>query len=200
MDMMLDEKIAILEKEKRYELRNEDNKNSDISNGIKSSLEKLISDIKLGKVFVGFNTLEFEKREITKEKLVIPFASDFFENIEEQENIVSYENYEEVVSLIITLLYEKKKRPQLKAWQKSFKKDMLETQRLYVSITKSCRLKNLDYLCYETPTSKGRLYNVMFQYVKDDMYYVGVFICENNKKDTIGIMLEAIVNVIDDYN
>ncbi len=58
----------------------------------------------------------------------------------------------------------------------------------------------MQYFCYTAPTSKGRLYNIAFQLKKGDRVYAGNFSCPEEEQKGMGLLLEAMVHMIEEMN
>lgn len=59
---------------------------------------------------------------------------------------------------------------------------------------------NMEYFCFAMPTSEGRLYNVMFRFLKDEQLFAGVLNCPEEERKGMGLLLEAMVYVIQEMN
>ena len=80
--------------------------------------------------------------------------------------------------------------------------DSVEIARLAETIEedvkKTKEMEKLDYICYETPSGKGTFYNITFQLNEEKGYFVGTFGCDQKQKETMGVLLEAMVQQIND--
>lgn len=200
--MRVDEKIALLEKEARLQakeeaMREQENEKNEQNQMPVYEVEQLRKEIRKGKVHVGFKTILFENREIMEGNLKIPYMRSFFDAVEEHEAIAYYVSDKHEIAMNLTMIMEKKKRQSLTEWKKFMKKEMLGNK-LYINIKDGKSLEEMDYICYECPTGKGMLYNITFQMIKADRFFIGNFNCHNDRKDDMGVLLEAMVQEIHD--
>lgn len=198
--MRIDEKIALLEKEHRMQAKLEQEA---AEQGIEEpvelyyTVEELRKKMETGRVLIGLKNILMEERIITKGNLRIPFMTGFFDVIDENEDFVWYASNYNNVTLTLSRISEKKTRTELSEWASFLKKEMKGNQ-LYMDVQKTERMEHLDYVCFETPTSKGHVYNVIFQLCEEEQYFVGTYNCQADEKKTMGVFLEALVQEIND--
>ena len=59
---------------------------------------------------------------------------------------------------------------------------------------------NMEYFCYTAPTSRGRLFNIVFRLKKGGRIYAGNLNCPEEEQKGMGLLLEAMVHVIEEMN
>lgn len=199
--MHIDEKIALIEKEKRAQAKREQEggeNNNDPMDGTTYTVEGLREKIKKGKALVGFKTISFETRTITNGALKVPFQVDFYDVIDEGESVVWYASNKHSVTLTLCMIGEAKKRGPVTEW-KDFMVEQMMGNKIYMDVKKTETMGHLDYICYETPTAKGVLYNITFQLIEEERYFVGTYNCPKEEQKRMGTLLEAMVQEIDEY-
>lgn len=183
------------EEEERERLR----KQYDPKERITYTLEELIEGIRSGRQYLYTLLLEFEPKKLLEGRLAIPFIKNFYD-VEENEAgmVLLASNTRKVVFNVSDMPGTKMKMPMDKwiAQTKEAMKDM----RVYIKPGKKATVGNLEYFCYTVPTAKGRLYNIVFRMQKGDRIYAGNFNCPEEEQKGMGLLLEAMVHVIEEMN
>lgn len=195
--MNIDEKIALVEKEYRMGLK-EQAEQDEKEQGPIYTLAQVREKIRQGFLFLNFDMLKFETMQILDESLKIPFIKDYFDVIEDAKDNTLLASNKFKTALTIVRLPEKKNRDGIASWSKAMKKGMQENH-LYCDIKQEKVLKHFDYICYETPTAKGRLYNITFRLIEPEQWYVGTFNCPQEEVFSTGQLFEAFIHEMDDY-
>ena len=195
--MRTDEKIAILEKQKRLEQKEKEKEEKRQELTFSYTVEELKEKIPSKKLMLGFLKIVLEMKTVTEGNLKIPFIIDFFDVIEEKEQSVWYASNQYNVTFVLVFLKEKKKRMPISEWKKFLVKEMRGNQ-IFMDVKKTKEMEKLDYICYETPSGKGTFYNITFQLNEEKGYFVGTFGCDQKQKETMGVLLEAMVQQIND--
>ena len=183
--MRTDEKIAILEKQKRLEQREKEKEEKRQELTFSYTVEELKEKIPSKKLMLGFLKIVLEMKTVTEGNLKIPFIEDFFDVIEEKEQSVWYASNQHNVTFVLVFLKEKKKRMPISEWKEFLVKEMRGNQ-IFMDVKKTKEMEKLDYICYETPSGKGTFYNITFQLNEEKGYFVGTFGCDQKQKETMG--------------
>lgn len=194
--MDIDKKIAMVQKEYRKSLKEKEPEEKEVMSIY--TLEEVREKIHQGFLFVNFDTLYFDTMDILDGSLKIPFIKDYFDVIEDgKENTILASNRFNA-SLSAVCVTEKKERDDVTKWQNFMKIGMQDTN-IYCDMKKAQSLKHFDYLCYETPTAKGLVYNITFRLIEQEKWYVGTFNCLQKEVFSTGQLFEAFIHEMDDY-
>ncbi|MCM1561015.1 MAG: hypothetical protein NC123_15960 [Butyrivibrio sp.] len=183
------------EEEKKEQLR----KKYDPKERITYTLEELIEGIRNGRQYLYTLLLEFESKELLDGCLTIPFIKDFYD-VEQSENetVLLASNKRKVV-FSVAYMPGTKAKASLDQWIAQTKEAMRDMH-IYIKPGKKAVIGNLEYFCYVSPTAKGRLYNVIFRLQKGGRIYAGNFNCPEEEQKGMGMLLEAMVHVIEEMN
>lgn len=183
------------EEEERERLR----KLYDPKERITYTLEELIEGVKKGRQYLYTLLLEFETRDLLEGRLTIPFIKDFYDVINEEPNVVLLASNVRKVVLNVSDAPCTKVKMSLNEWVAKTKEAMKEMH-LYIKPGKKAAIGKLEYFCYTVPTAKGRLYNIVFRLQKGGWIYAGDFSCPEEEKMGMGLLMEAMVHVIEEMN
>lgn len=183
------------EEEKREQLR----RKYDPRERIIYTLEELMEGVKSGRQYLYTLLLEFEPKELLEGRLTIPYIKNFYD-VEQNENgmVLLASNQRKVVFSVSDMPCTKAKAS-LDKWIAQTKEAMKDMH-IYIKPGKKAAVGNLEYFCYVSPTAKGRLYNVIFRLQKGDRIYAGNFNCPEEEQKGMGLLLEAMVHVIEEMN
>lgn len=200
--METDRSIALLQKEQWMSRQEESRRNEkeiyDPKRIISYTLEELIQGVKSGKQFIYTLKLLFEMKTILDGRLKLPFILDFFDVIQEEAaNITMASSLRNVSTVIACVPYDESKS--IGDWITKTKERMHQMS-LRIRILKTQTVNRLEYFCYELSTSEGDTYNVTFCFGRDGMLYTGTLNCLSTEKEGMGLLLEALVNVLEENN
>lgn len=183
------------EEEERELLR----KQYDPKERITYTLEELVEGIRSGRQYLYTLLLEFETKELLDGRLTIPFIKNFYD-VEQNEAgmVLLASNTRKVVFSVSDAPCEKVKMS-LDKWIAQTKEAMKD-MRIYIKPGKKAAIGNMEYFCYTAPTSKGRLYNIVFRLQKSGRIYAGNFNCPEEEQKGMGLLLEAMVHMIEEMN
>lgn len=201
--MEIDQTIALLQKEYRgREEREERQRNMDLHDPRKNityTLEQLIAGIKSGEQYIYTLKLLFETRAVMDGQWRLPFILDFFDVVnDDTTNLLLVNNRRNVSMAAVTVPVETMMLPPEEWVPKSI--EALKGQNLRIKHVKTQAVNQMEYFCYELPTSDGRMYNVQFRIVKNEQMCVGSLCCMLDDKDGMGLLLEAMVYVMEEMN
>lgn len=183
------------EEEERERLR----KQYDPKERITYTLEELIDGIRKGKQYLYTLRLEFEPRLLLGGRITIPYIRDFFDAEEDEPGTALLVSSKRNLSINISGSPCRKAKQPMEQWIRQTTESMKKLH-LIVQPEKKAALRKLEYFCYIVPTSAGRLYNVMFRMQKEDWIYVGALNCQETERKGMGLLLEAMVHVIEEMN
>lgn len=203
MEKEIDLSIARLIREQweieEEEERERQRKQYDPKAHITYTLEELIEGIRKGKQYIYTLKLEFEPKELLEGRLTIPFIKDFYDVIENEEgSVLLASNTRKVVLSVADAPCTKVKMP-LNKWIEQTKEAMKDMH-IYIKPINKAAVGNMEYFCYAAPTAKGLLYNVVFRLQKGKRIYAGNFSCPEEEQKGMGLLLEAMVHVIEEMN
>ena len=198
----IDREIALFQRANRERIQEEQLQEKreawDKKKKITYNVEALIHGIKSGKQYLYALKLEFETRKIFEEQFKIPFIKDFFDVIEEtSDNIFFVSNKRKVTLMAQAIRFPKFN--EVENWsEKTIEK--LEKLGLHVKKDHSRIVNQMEYFCYEIPTSAGDSYNISFYIKKGHQVYTGTINCLSENKDGMGLLLEALILVMEEMN
>lgn len=196
--MYYDEKIALLEKEVRKKEKEERLSSVAQKNKVTYSIDIFQAEINAGTVFVDQKKLKIEPKKFMRDRITIPYMTDLFgiEDITDRTVWLGCSKYD----LTFTMAMKDGAIERIPVSElKEQLKEQMGANKLYCKMVKAEALKYLDYLCYETPTAAGLIYNVTFRLTEKNQYFIGTFSCKNEEQESMGILLEALVHEINNY-
>lgn len=196
--MRLDEKIALLERERRQQekeekLLAEQKENAQKEPVQKSTIEKAMEGIRTGEFRLESGELfEFETRTFTDSQIPVVIFRNFFEASQEEAEGAIYVNHTHEVSQILSWPKETIKPVTIEQWANLLVNGMA-ANRLHAKIVKKEELDFVDYICFDVPSGKDRLYNIIFRLKGTGQQLTGNYNCRKQDEDTYGVFLEAMV-------
>ena len=183
------------EEEERERLR----KQYDPKERITYTLEQLIEGVRSGRQYLYTLLLEFESKELLEGRLAVPFIKNFYDVEQNEAGMVLLASNTRKVVFNVSDMPCTKAKMSLDKWIAQTKEAMKD-MRIYIKPGKKAAVGNLDYFCYTAPTAKGRLYNIVFRLQKGDRIYAGNFSCPEEDQKGMGLLMEAMVYVIEEMN
>lgn len=198
----IDREIALFQRADRERIQEERLQEKreawDIKKKLTYSVETLINGIKSGKQYLYALKLEFETRTIFNERFSLPFIKDFFDDMKETSDEVFFVSNKRNVTLMIrSVTCQGTKEGENWPEETLEKLDLLG---LHVRKSHSRIVEQMEYVCYEIPTSAGDSYNVSFWIKKGQQVYIGAMNCLSKDKDGMGLLLEALILVMEEMN
>ncbi len=163
------------------------------------TLEELIEGVRKGRQYVYTLLLKFETKELMKGRLTIPFIKDFYDVVSEEPEVTLLASNAHKVVLSVSDAPCTKVKLSMDEWIAKTKEAM-QDMNLHIKPGKKAAIGNMEYFCYTVPTAKGRLYNIVFRLQKDGRIYAGNFNCPEEDQKGMGLLLEAILHVIEEMN
>lgn len=163
------------------------------------ALEEMIEGIRSGRQYLYTLLLEFEPKDLLEGRLTVPFIKNFYD-VEQNEAgmILLVSNARKVVFNVSDAPCTKVKMP-LNKWIEQTKEAMKDMH-IYIKPGKKAVVGNMEYFCYTAPTSRGRLFNIVFRLKKGGRIYAGNLNCPEEEQKGMGLLLEAMVHVIEEMN
>ncbi len=183
------------EEEERERLR----KQYDPKERITYTLEQLIEGVRSGRQYLYTLLLEFESKELLEGHLAVPFIKNFYDVEQNEAGMVLLASNTRKVVFNVSDMPCTKAKMSLDKWIAQTKEAMKD-MRIYIKPGKKAAVGNLEYFCYTAPTAKGRLYNIVFRLQKGDRIYAGNFSCPEEEQKGMGLLMEAMVYVIEEMN
>lgn len=163
------------------------------------TLEELTEGIRAGRQMLYLLPLEFEPRPLLEGRITIPYVKDFFDiEDNEPEGVLFVSNKRKVAFSLSDAPCEKVLQP-LEQWIARTRESFRE-MKWNMKVGQKKSMGNMEYFCYVMPTPQGRLYNVMFRFLKNGRLYAGVLNCPEEDRKGMGLLLEAMVYVIQEMN
>ena len=163
------------------------------------TLEELIEGIRSGRQMLYTLPLEFETRYLLDGKIMIPYIKNFFEVEDDEPEAVLLAGNKRKVAFSLSSTPCKKMAQSMDEWIAQTRERFKEMHWIMKTECKKS-LGNMEYFCFAMPTSEGRLYNVMFRFHKEERLYAGVLNCPEEERKGMGLLLEAMVYVIQEMN
>lgn len=183
------------EEEEREQLR----KQYDPKERITYTLEQLIEGVRSGRQYLYTLLLEFESKELLEGRLAVPFIKNFYDVEQNEAGMVLLASNTRKVVFNVSDMPCTKAKMSLDKWIAQTKEAMKD-MRIYIKPGKKAAVGNLEYFCYTAPTANGRLYNIVFRLQKGDRIYAGNFSCPEEEQKGMGLLMEAMVYVIEEMN
>ncbi len=152
------------------EKREELRRKYDPKERITYTLEELIEGIQSGRQYLYTLLLEFEPRELLEGRLTIPFIKDFYDVEQNEDGVVL------LASNLRKVVFSVSDMPCTKA------------------------KASLDKWIAQTKEAMKDMYNVVFRLQKGDRIYAGNYSCPEEEQKGMGLLLEAMVHVIEKMN
>lgn len=201
--MEMDQSIALFVRECREKEAEEEKERIreqyDPKQRITYTLEEMVDGIRRGKMYLYTLRMEFGTKELLSGRITVPYIKDFFDVVEEEEETALLASNKRKVSFNISDTPCKKAVQSFEEWV-SLTKEAMKNLHIYIKPEKKAVVGELEYFCYVSPTSVGRLYNVMFRMQKGERICVGALNCMEEEKKGMGLLLEAIVLMIEEMN
>lgn len=200
--MEIDKDIALMQSAYRENQLEEERKKNfekyNLKKKIKYTLEEMIEGIKKGKQFLYTLKIEFDTKSILDGGLKVPYMINFFDVIDDKADTLFWVSSKRKASINATVIPWVQMKP-LQDWMESITYS-LEQINLHPQIGSSQTVNQMEYFSYEIPTSEGITYNLMFRYPKEGKIYSATLNCMSEDKEGMGLLLEAIIHVIEDMN
>ena len=203
MEKEMDLSIALFIREQRkrdQEAQRESQESSyDLKAHITYTLEDLIEGVRRGKQYLYTLRLEFEPRKLLEGRITIPYIKNFFDVEEDGAETALLASNQRKAAMNFSHCGDKILELSLDEWMAETK-ELMKKMHLYIKPERKKSLGNLEYFCFTVPTSGGRLYNVTFRMRKDGRLYAGALNCPEKEREGMGLLLEAVVCVIEEMN
>lgn len=199
MDLSIARFIREQWEQKEAEEKERLRKQYDPKERITYTLEQLIEGIRSGRQYLYTLLLEFEPRELLEGRLTVPFIKDFYDVEENEAGMILLASNTRKVVFNVSDMPCTKAKTSLDQWIAQTKEAMKDMH-VFIKPGKKAAMGNMEYFCYSAPTAKGRLYNVVFRLQKADRIYVGNFNCPEEEQKGMGLLLEAMVHMIEEMN
>lgn len=183
------------EEEERERLR----KQYDPKEQITYTLEELIEGIKKGHMYLYTLPLDFEPRALLEGRITIPYIKNFYEVEDDEPGAILFASNKRKSSISLSSASCKKKKQSMDQWMNETR-ERLKEMHWVMKPERKKSLGDMEYFCFVTPTSEGRLYNVMFRFFKEGQVYAGALNCPEEDRKGMGLLLEAMVYVIQEMN
>lgn len=195
--MNLDEKIAFLERAGREKEKQKEEVEK--LPELKLTLNEALDGIMAGELRLENGELfEFETREYSDWHIPFVIFKNFYQATQEDKEGVIYVNQTHEVSQIISWPKERMTPINLNQWANMLVNGMAANQ-MHVKVGKKKQLEHVEYICFDVPTGKGRLYNIVFRIRGKEQQITGNYNCLKEEEDTYGIFLEAMVMALNNW-
>jgi len=166
---------------------------------ISYTLEELEEGIRRGEQYLYTMRLEFEPRQLLDGRITIPYIKDFFDVEQDEPESASFASTENNAAITILDVPCEKVLQSLEDWITGICEPLKEYH-WHIKTVKKKSMGNMEYFCFVMPTAKGKLYSVTFRWHKNGRLYIGTMNCPEKEKDSMGLLLEAMVYVIGEMN
>ena len=189
------EQLEREEEEKRERLR----KQYDPRERITYTLEELIEGIRKGKQYIYTLRMEFEPRQLFERQVTIPYIKNFFDVEDSQPESVLFASNQRETTMTLAWMPCKKVKQSLDQWIAETREAVKEFH-WNMKPERKKSMGNMEYFCFAMPTAEGKLYSVMFRFQQGERLYVGALNCPEKERKGMGLLLEAMVYVIEEMN
>lgn len=199
--MEMDRSIALLVRAEREEREKEEQKGlePDTSEGPVYTREELMEGIRKGQVMFDGLSLSFTEREILDGAWRFPWITDFFDLEKEEKDCVFWSSRNWAVSMILAIADCDGEQPPMEEWVQGSMKALKE-RKLYPRLLDRQIQGKLEYFDYSLPTASGRTYSIGFRQEREGKLLGGTFTCMEWDQDWMGVLLEAILLVVEERN
>lgn len=195
----LDEKIAELERAnrlmKKADVATKDEKQDNLENIAKLSLDETIIALQQGKVVINNQIIEVELEQYFNNNLPLIIPKGFFDEMDRQEDTIVLVNNEKGICMLANYFEHGMEEQPIEVLKNQLEDNFVKLG-MYAETLKQETLEHLRYLCFHTPTGKGWIYNIIFYINLKGIGIVGNLNCQERDKDTYGVLLEAIVHQV----
>lgn len=193
--MFVDEKIAMLERYRRQTLHEEAEKakKQEEEQSDPLTLEEALEGIEEGILKLRDGTqLTFERRTYFEKEIPVTLFENFYQAFEETGESSVFVNHDHEISQVVNWLRENIRTITMKQWENLLINGMARNG-LFAKVVKREQLSHMEYLCYEVPSGKGWVYNIMFRMKGKDKRFTGNYNCMKKESDSYGVILEAMI-------
>lgn len=163
------------------------------------TLDELMEGIRKGWQYLYTLRMEFEPRQLLAGRITIPYVKNFFDVDDDEPETAFLGSNKRKVSFNVSDSPGKKFRQPLGEWIAQTKEGM-KKMHLHIKPERKRSVGNMEYFCFVVPASGGHLYNIMFRIQKGDRICVGAYNCPEEEREGMGLMLEAMVCMIEEMN
>lgn len=198
--MFIDERIASMDRLRRENIKAKlNNENQNDTDKKPLTIEEAIAGIQEGKLQLeGVPLIEFDSYIMPVQNVPFIIFKNFYDAKEENEEGVILLKREREISQIISWPKQSVPTTTFEQWGNLLVNGMA-SNRLYAEIKKKKQLKHIEYICFEVPSGKGPVYNILFRFREKKCPALGNYNCMSSDKDTIGIIFEAMVAALDQW-
>lgn len=198
--MFIDEKIAAMDRLRRNNMREERERLT--SKGVDKKpllVEDALAGICAGKLQLeGIPLLEFDTYIMPTQNIPFVTFKNFYDAKQEDEEGVIFLKRAKEISQIISWPKTILKPTTFEQWGNLLVNGMA-ANRMSAEIKKKKQLNHIEYICYEVPSGKGPVYNVMFRFRDKGYTAFGNYNCMGEDQDTFGIIFEAMMAALDQW-
>ncbi len=163
------------------------------------TLEELIEGIRKGHLYLYTLLLKFEPRALLGGRITIPYIKNFYDVEDDEPGAVLFASNKRKSTISLSFAPCKKGKQSMDQWINETRERFKE-MRWIMKPERKKSMGDMEYFCFVMPTSEGRLYNVMFRFFKEEQLYAGVMNCPEEDRKGMGLLLEAMVYVIQEMN
>ena len=197
--MFIDEKIASMDRLRRENLRKELEERKADQDKKMLTIEEAMAGIQAGKLQMeGIPLLEFDSYIMPVKNIPFIIFKNFYDANQEDEEGVIFLRREKEISQIVSWPKTILKPTTFEQWGNLLVNGMA-ANRIHADIKKKQQLKDIEYICYEVPSGKGAVYNLMFRFRDKEHTAIGNYNCMGIDKDTFGIIFEAMMAMLDQW-
>ena len=163
------------------------------------TIEEAMAGIQAGKLQMeGIPLLEFDSYIMPVKNIPFIIFKNFYDANQEDEEGVIFLRREKEISQIVSWPKTILKPTTFEQWGNLLVNGMA-ANRIHADIKKKQQLKHIEYICYEVPSGKGAVYNLMFRFRDKEHTAIGNYNCMGIDKDTFGIIFEAMMAMLDQW-
>lgn len=158
-----------------------------------------MEEIRKGQVMFDGLTISFTEREILCGAWRFPWMEGFFDTEREEKDCVFWSCKEWAVSMILALGDCTGEQPSMEEWIQGAV-DVLKDGNLYPRLLNRQKQGDLEYFSYSLPTAGGRTYSIGFRWEREGKLLGGTFTCMDQDREWMGVLLEAVLLVMEERN
>jgi len=143
---------------------------------------------------------QYDPRKLLEGRFTIPFIKDFFDVVDDEPGTIALlASNRHKVTFSLSDAPCKKAAQSMDEWIRQTAA-VMEKKNLHMKVEYKKVIGNMEYFCYMMPTAEGSLYNIMFRMQKEERIYAGALNCLKEEKEGMGLLLEAMVHVMEEMN
>lgn len=196
--MYIDEKLASMDRLRRENMREESQREQQKETK-QLTIEEAIAGIEKGELQLErMPLIEFESFIEPTQKIPFVIFKNFYNAKQENDEGIIFLKRPNEISQILSWPKAEITSTTFEQWGNLLVNGMA-ANRMYTEIKKKKQLKHIEYICYQVPSGKGPIYNLMFRFREKNYKCLGNYNCMSSDQEVFGIIFEAMMVTLDQW-